>query len=127
MNKFSKSSLEHLLTCHSDLQKIAIRALNLYDFTIICGSRSEEDQNKAFTEGKSKLKYPDSKHNKHPSEAFDACPYPIDWNDTERFKTMAKIILDVAKEAGIKLRWGGDWNMDGTPSKFVDLPHFELV
>ena len=42
---------------------------------IVCGHRNKEDQNKAFAEGKSKLKWPKGKHNKLPSQAVDAAPY----------------------------------------------------
>jgi peptidoglycan L-alanyl-D-glutamate endopeptidase CwlK len=42
---------------------------------------------------------------------------------------MAGVILTCAKQLGVKLRWGGDWDGDGNRlnNKFNDLAHFELV
>jgi peptidoglycan LD-endopeptidase CwlK len=42
---------------------------------------------------------------------------------------MGKMFLEIAKELGIKVRWGNDWDMDGdlNDQKFIDSPHFELV
>ena len=36
---------------------------------------------------------------------------------------------DAAKELGVSIRWGGDWNMDGNSKdeQFYDGPHFELL
>jgi peptidoglycan L-alanyl-D-glutamate endopeptidase CwlK len=33
-----------------------------------------------------------------------------------------------AAELGVSLRWGGDWDGDGSrrDHSFIDLPHFEL-
>ena len=97
-----------------------MRAILKYDFSILQGYRGEEEQNAAYEAGNSKLKYPDSKHNSLPSRAVDCAPYPIDWDDTERFKEMACVILEEASVAGVKLRWGGNWKT------FKDYPHFEL-
>jgi peptidoglycan L-alanyl-D-glutamate endopeptidase CwlK len=120
MYKFSKTSLKRKAECHPDLQKILDMAIKEYDFTILCGYRGEVEQNKAFAEKKSKLKYPNSKHNKKPSLAFDVAPYPIDWNNIGRFIELSMVIKRCAKEAGIKLTWGGDWRT------FKDYPHYEL-
>jgi len=75
-------------------------------------------------DGKSKK----SKHNYLPSLAVDVAPYPIDWNNIQRFKDMAKSYIESAKEEGIKIVWGADWDMDGDikEHKLIDYPHFEL-
>ena len=39
----------------------------------------------ARREGRSKLSWLESKHNCEPSRAVDIAPYPIDWDDRERF------------------------------------------
>jgi len=128
--KYGKSSVKRLNTCHPDLQKLMNRVLEKSecDVSILCGNRSKEDQDKAFNEKKSKVVFPNSKHNSMPSMAVDVAPYPIDWNDLERFSTLATLILDTAEELEIELRWGGDWDRDGdtTDQTFNDLPHFEL-
>ncbi len=121
MPKFSKTSEERLALCHPDLVRVAHAAIKRFDFAVLCGHRGKEDQEKAFAEKRSKLRWPKSRHNLLPSEAMDLAPYPIDWNDTKRFKTLAMIVLEEAARLGVKLTWGGDW------ASFPDMPHFELA
>ncbi len=127
MPKFSKSSLEKLSTCHPNLQKLFHEVIKNYDCTIIEGYRSEQDQLKAFKEGKSKIKS-DGKHNQTPSLALDAAPAPINWNDKEKFYHFAGYVKATADQLGIKIRCGADWDGDNDlkDQKFFDLPHFEL-
>ena len=120
MPRFSDTSHAKLLTCHKDLQDICNEAIKIYDFAVICGHRTKEEQQKAFDAGFSKVRWPDSKHNKTPSLAVDLVPYPIDWNDRERFQQLAGIIKGIAHSKLIKIEWGGDWKMQ-------DLPHFQLM
>jgi len=81
----------YLSTVHTDLQDVFLEVIKHIDCTILCGHRDEEEQNNAFHEGKSKLKYPQSDHNKAPSLALDGAPYPIDWRNTKRFYYFAGI------------------------------------
>lgn len=120
MPTFSKRSLDNLAQCHPDLQKVAKEAIRHFDFVITTGHRNKADQNKAFASGHSKLQYPHSKHNKKPSLAFDAAPYPIDWEDIARFDEMGKVMKAAAKTVGVKITWGGSWK------SFKDRPHFEV-
>ena len=55
-------------------------------------------------------------------------PYPIDWDDRERFHLFAGFVIGIAKSMGITLRWGGDWNMnfEVDDNQFDDFPHFEI-
>jgi len=128
MAKFSKISRDRLATCHADLQKVMNAAIKRSDFSILCGYRGAKEQNDAFERGTSKLKFPNSKHNKKPSRAVDVAPYPIDWGNIDRFIALADIVLDEAKKLGVKVRWGADWNRNGKwqDEKFRDWPHFEL-
>jgi len=121
MYKFSKRSTDNLASCHPDLRKVAHECIKTFDFTVIQGHRGKADQDKAFAEKKSKLKWPNSKHNKTPSLAFDAVPFPLDWNDKKAFDTMGKHMKDAAKKVGVKIIWGGDFK------SFYDGPHFELA
>jgi len=129
MYKFSNTSQKRLSECAPELQEIMNEAIKIVDFMVLCGHRGEQEQNKAFSEGKSKLKYPQSKHNSKPSRAIDIAPYPLDWNNLSRFYHLAGIVRGIAHQKGIKIRFGGDWDMDGeiTDNKFNDLPHVELV
>lgn len=79
------------------------------------------DQNYAYDNGFSRLKWPKSKHNSEPSLAVDVAPYPINWNDPVRFVELSKIIKRIADELAVQVIWGGDW------SHFPDLAHWELV
>lgn len=129
MPAFGKASQEKLATCDQRLQKVFNEVIKHFDCTVIEGHRGEAAQNKAFAEGKSKLKYPQGKHNKTPSLAADVLPYPIDWNDTNRMRYFAGFVVGIAATMGVKLRWGGDWNQNTElkDNSFNDLPHFELV
>lgn len=130
---FSNSSRKELETCDKRLRLIANRAIDIVDFTVICGRRSKELQNKLFQEGKTKVQWPDSKHNEtypdEPSRAFDLAPYPINWTDLKRFYYLAGVIQAIAHEMGIAIRWGGDWDSDNdfNDQDFNDLVHFELI
>lgn len=128
MPQFGKKSKERLATCDPCLQEICNEAIKVFDFTVLEGHRDEEMQNKLYSEGKSKLRYPDSKHNTSPSKAIDIIPYPIDWQDTERFARLAGLIFGIAHSKGINLRWGGTWKgLDGGLADFADMPHFEIA
>lgn len=119
----SKRSKDNLDTCHADIQLVVYKAaeLGLMDFSVICGHRGKEAQEAAFKAGHSKAKWGQSSHNEQPSKAVDIVPYPIDWHDLERFKSLARYLKQVAKDEGVKLYWGGDWK------NFKDYPHYSLT
>lgn len=131
--KFGNTSLARLEQAHEAWRLILNDVLQFMDITVICTHRGKEEQNKAFAEKKSKLKWPDSKHNTLPSIAVDIAPYSsvskIEWNNTKRFGYMAGLVIACAKARGYTVRWGGDWDSDGETEdqNFHDLPHFELV
>lgn len=129
MPKYSVSSLRKLSTCHEDIKKIFKEVVKHYDCTILCGHRNKEDQEKAYKDGNSKVRFPHGRHNKQPSNAVDVAPYPIDWDDRDRFHLFAGFVLGISSQLGIKVRWGGDWDMDKDlkDNEFDDLVHFELA
>jgi len=126
MPKFSKRSTKELDTVHIVLQRLLKRVILRTDFTVICGHRGQEAQTKAYESGASKLQFPHSKHNISPSLAVDCVPYPVDWQDINRFKELASVVkeefaaMPEAEKLRYELVWGGDWKT------FVDAPHFEL-
>lgn len=128
MPEFSQKSKELLATCDVRLQEICNLAIKVMDFTVITGHRNQQEQDAAFAEGQSKLKWPDGKHNKMPSRAIDIAPYPVDWNDAARFNVLAGIMLGIASLQGVNLRWGGNWSgdFDLKNNKFADIGHFEV-
>jgi len=128
MPRFGKRSISGLKTCDQRLQELFHQVVKHFDCTIIEGHRGEEGQDKAYADGKSKVKYPNGKHNQFPSVAVDVAPYPIDWSDRDRFHYFGGFVLGVAKQMGLNIRWGGDWNQDTQTkdNKFDDLVHFEI-
>mgnify|MGYP006095219417 CR=1 FL=1 len=133
MPKFGKRSTDNLNTLDERLARVLERAIKTGpDFTIIAGHRGEFDQNKAYSEGFSKARWPLSKHNTSPSLAADLLPYggSSAWSDDMRFALMAGWVLKCAEEEGVTLRWGGDWNRSwraSVASGFFDGAHFEIV
>jgi len=128
MPKFGTRSRNALHTCDERLIKVFDEVIKTVDCSVLEGHRGQSKQDKYYEEGKSKVKYPSGRHNKLPSMAVDVAPYPIDWDDRERFHLFAGFVLGIAKSMGINLRWGGDWNQNWfvDDNKFDDFPHFEL-
>ena len=128
MPKFGRKSKENLNTCDSRLQKIFNEVIKHVDCSVLEGHREKDRQNKLFEEGKTKVKYPNGRHNRQPSSAVDVTPYPVDWKDRERQTLFAGFVIGVASQMGINLRWGGDWDQDFqvVDNRFDDFPHFEL-
>lgn len=133
MPSFSQASKDKLATCDQRLKMIFNEVIRHIDCTIICGHRGQKEQDEAFAKGASKLKWPNGAHNKLPSMAVDAAPYPIDWSNKPkalaRFYFFAGYVKSVADSMNFKIRWGGDWDgdLDFTDQNFDDLPHFEVI
>lgn len=134
MWRFSRSSQDKLLTAHPILVEVFTKALAVspVDFGISCGHRGKVEQMIAYQEGKSKLTWPDSKHNIFLSRAVDFFPYVAGrgavWGDIELFYVIAGLVLGIGADMGFKLRWGGAWDgpLNG-PGGFNDLPHIEIL
>jgi len=128
MPKFGKESEARLQTLAVPLQQLCKELIRYWDCTIICGYRSPEEQQALVDKGVSKVGPGKSKHNVNPSRAVDISPYPIDWNDRERWLLWCGFVKGVAAVKGIKIRMGADWDMDGytNDQKFHDMPHIEL-
>ena len=129
MPKFSQTSKQRLSGCAPELQRLFKAVIKHYDCSVLCGFRDEEAQNKAYADKRSTKQYPYSNHNMYPSIAVDVAPYPIDWDDMERFRHFAGFVEGMAASMGIKIRSGGDWDSDHDfkDQRFIDMPHFELV
>jgi peptidoglycan L-alanyl-D-glutamate endopeptidase CwlK len=146
MNKYSYQSEARLKTCHVDLQKVLRKVLEHFDHAIECGHRGKEEQDKAFSEGRSKIPWPKGKHNSFPSNAVDAMPYPYSYADLDGTNGAKKqtqalcrsymfmgYVLGVADEMYARgeiiapIRSGADWDDDKNISEetFVDIPHYE--
>ena len=128
MPRYSNRSAIKLAECDERIQRVFNKVIRTIDHTILVGYRDEATQEEMYDQGRSQLQFPKSKHNKLPSQAVDVAPYPIDWNDRERFTLFAGFVLGTAQQMGINLRWGGDWDKDWetADNSFDDLVHFEL-
>lgn len=135
-------SLSRLSLCDGDLVVTLSYVDRIYPFEVICGHRSREEQNVAFLNGKSKVEYPNSKHNFLPSLAVDIAPKVngklILANDSTSLNYQKELrqiyhfcgfVLAVFFNKGIKVKWGGDWDsdLDIIEKNFNDLYHFELI
>ena len=136
-HRFSQKSSEKLDTCHGELRVLFKRVLEVcpLDITIIEGMRSNERQQELYDTGMSKLQAGQSKHNvteKEPlSRAVDVAPLTengIEWENRELWLHFGGYVKGVAREMGIPIRWGGDWDGDFSfkDQTFHDMPHFEL-
>ena len=137
MPKFGLRSEEQLETCCDELQFVAREVIKIYDCSVLEGHRPVEKQNRYFLQGKSKIDgiIKKGKHNYTPSQAMDLMPYPGElhgvnvWSDFPRFYLFMGLVNGVARSNGIILRFGCDWNGDGSTAdqSFHDLPHVETV
>jgi peptidoglycan L-alanyl-D-glutamate endopeptidase CwlK len=147
MSKFGINSLDELSTCHLDLVKIHNLAIqrSRVDYGISEGQRPTKRQQLLFKQGKSKIDgvTKKGKHNFIPSLATDFYIYHPDPEIRQKLaydkcslSYVAGILVSCAEElyqAGEithKLRWGGNWDMDGViimDQSFDDLCHVELI
>lgn len=96
------------------------------DAHISCAWRGQLDQDRAYLEGKSRLKFPKSKHNrisdgKPASLALDLFRLLPD-GKAEFPPGFYFQIAEVVRENKVPIEWGGDWRAKG----FTDMPHFEI-
>lgn len=152
----SSRSLNNLQGVHPNLAKVVKRAIELttQDFVVIEGVRSREQCMINYGKGRTAAqclakgipaKYANPKAakvtwlsnpfaSKHCPQkdgyghAVDICPYPVDWSDVKKFDAIAKAMFAAAKELGVNIRWGADWDKDGKPRERgeSDSPHFEI-
>lgn len=141
MAKFSNKSQSKLDTCHPDLQLLANEVLRFHDCSVVWGHRNEAEQDLMIKRKVSKLPFPQSKHNRYPSQAMDLVAYVpslggIVW--TIKYSLyFAGYVLATAdrlyKEGKMehRVRWGGNWSTQRDKSftkvAFYDGYHFELI
>lgn len=143
MYKLSKRSLDRLVGVDEDLVKVVKRAIEItqQDFAITEGLRSREQCCINYGKGRdvaqctakgvpakyaqpnaSKVTWVNNPYNsKHAKgKAVDVVPYPVDWDDLNKFHVIADAMKQSAQELGVNIEWGGDW------MKTKDYPHFEV-
>ena len=126
--KLGQRSLDRLKGVNPSLVAVFKRACETmpFDVTVLEGLRSYERQQELLKQGATKVSV--SRHMS--GNALDIAPYPIDWNELERFQIVAEHMFKAAEELGVVIRWGGTWERTFTKpvkwAKFLDAPHFEL-
>lgn len=149
--KLSETSLKRLEGVKKPLVDVVKRAIELssVDFMVLEGVRSKEQAyinwGKGRTVAQLQAKGVPAKYaqptaakvtwlnnplgSKHlTGDAVDLVPLPVDWNNLEAFDKVASAMLRAAKELGVSVTWGADWNGNGKPREKgeTDSPHFEL-
>ena len=136
--KYGKRSEAELATVNPMLVQVCRRALSYgqMDATVVQGVRGKAEQDRYFELGKSRVRWPDGKHNAEPpetkSDAVDIIPF-VKGKGSWHFvhcAFWAGLMFAAAADLGVDIRWGGDWDMDHEPvtdQEFQDLAHFELV
>jgi peptidoglycan L-alanyl-D-glutamate endopeptidase CwlK len=104
---------------HPDLVALVERTGDLYhgDFMVTEGLRTLARQKKLKEQKRSKTL--NSRH--LTGHAVDLAPIidgDIPWQDAKQWIPLANAMKQAAKEAGVKIVWGGSWGWDS--------PHFEL-
>ena len=96
MYKFGKTSRERLKGVNAKLVNVLNELIKIMDVTVIEGVRSRERQAELLEKGATKVKY--SRHME--GKAVDIAPYPIDWNDRERFHYMGGMVRGIGNSMG---------------------------
>lgn len=152
----STTSKNRLKGVHPNLVKVIERAIEIteVDFMVVEGVRTRENMMINWGKGRTaaqcaawgipaKYAKPDAAKvtwlrnpfasNHAPKTdgygyAVDLLPAPYDWKNLKDFDKMADAVLEAAKELGIAVRWGADWNKNGKSREKgeTDSPHFEL-
>ena len=147
----SQKSLDRLNGVDERLQRVVKRAIQLtkQDFMVLEGVRTREQCMINYGKGRTAAQcvakgVPAQYANPNATKvtwlnnpfaskhcygkAVDLVPYPVDWNDLKKFDAIAQAMLQAAKELGISIRWGADWDGDGKPRERgeSDSPHFEI-
>jgi len=132
MSKFALSnhSLEKLSTVHPFLQAVVVRAIEItpYDFGILCGVRTTEEQAQRLKEGVTQTKH--SMHFKQVDGYAHAFDFGVYVNgkyingDTEEeigyYRKVMQAMFTAAIEVNVKIEAGGLWRT------FVDAGHIQL-
>lgn len=111
-------------------------------FLVVQGLRTAEEQAELYAQGRTKpgpivtwvlhsnhQAAPDGLGHAVDLAAVDPTkPGGIDWASTEDYDTIKGAMFAAAPHAGITLRWGEDWNMNGVPREHgeTDEDHFEI-
>lgn len=140
MYKYSGTSQGRLVQAHPALQEVFNVMIRFINLGITCSLRTIEEQKEMVRNKKSKTM--NSKHISLKDKGLgdEECSRAIDfvwynnhinkhsWNPLV-YRVIGPAIVQVGKDMGHELRWGGDWDQDGdqTDQTFMDLVHIEYI
>lgn len=131
--KLGKTSLARLQGVDETLVNVVKRAIEIseVDFTVMEGVRTLERQRELYAQGRTapgKIVTWTMKSRHIEGKAVDLVPYPLDWNDLDKFNKIKDAMFQAARELDVNLRWGADWDGDGNYREKgeYDSPHFEI-
>lgn len=140
--RLSKRSTDNLKGVHPDMVRVVTRALAICsesggpDFTVIEGVRTPQRQKELYAQGRTKPGPKvtwtlNSNHFVNPKTGYGHAVdlFPGAWEPAALFDKMSAAMFRAAKELGVPIRWGADWDRDGKPRERgeTDSPHFELA
>lgn len=147
MPSFGTSSERKLATVDPELVEVPrlVMSWGVYDFTIVWGWRSDQQQIDAFLSGNSKKKtgsyHQVTKDGKPFSQAIDFAPWVllpegygslsgkmgIPWKDTHAFAVIGGLMIAAGEVLNEPIVYGGDWDMDGltTDQSLMDWGHIQ--
>ena len=146
--KLSERSLGKLEGVNDNMKLVVMKAINLtkIDFGVICGLRTQEEQEELVAKGASKT----MKSRHLTGDAVDLMCYLGSRGSWELnlYDDVADAMKQAAQDEGVGIRWGAAWQIpdirewDGTMEEamnayidlrrsegrrpFIDAPHFEL-
>lgn len=133
----SKRSVTRLSRCHPDLVRVIKRAIELtsVDFTVSETVRTKDRQHELYYGKPKKTWTLNSKHliqDDGYSHAADLVPIENGECAWDKCPLVADAMFKAAEEEGVKIRWGGDWNQNGSSQDehqrgSYDGPHFEFI
>jgi len=157
--KFSKTSIQRMDGLHPDIVRVLYAAAALAtdeeDFMVLEGVRSKEKMWETYGKGRTAaelakkgvpahyarpaekkvtwLNNPLASNHRKMADGYghgvDLAVWPIDFNATKRYVALYHLIMKAAKQEGVRLRSGFDWDQDGIIGEKgeTDLGHYELV
>lgn len=138
---FGARSLNNLKGVHPKMVAVVTRALAICsetggpDFAVIEGVRTPARQKTLYAQGRTtpgqKVTWTlTSNHFIDRKTGFGHAVdlFPGTWTDLKAFDKMAMAMFQASKELKTPIRWGADWDQDGTFRERgeSDSPHFEL-
>ena len=108
--KLGKTSLARLKGVDETLVNVVKRAIEIseVDFTVLEGVRTIERQRELYAQGRTapgKIVTWTMKSRHIEGKAVDLVPYPLDWNDIEKFNKIKDAMFQAAKELNVNLCW----------------------